>query len=86
MLALNVRQTGRPVLLPNGREYCAELAKNQKEQDACTGDLEDALYNSNRRAERQVRTVENFVTREKLRRNPCGAIKRIFQPGACKSP
>lgn len=84
VLALNVRQQSRPVLLPNGREYCAELADSQKEMDRCTGDLEDALYNSNRRAERTSQTVDKFVRREKLRRNPCGAFARIFDRKRCQ--
>lgn len=85
MLALTVRQQTLPVLLPNGREYCAELANSQLEMDQCTGNLEDTLYNANRRSERTFETVDKFVRREKLRRNPCGALERIFS-ARCKQP
>lgn len=84
VLALNVRQLSRPVLLPNGREYCAELAKTSSEMDRCTGDLEDALFNSNRRAERTSQTVDKFLQREKLRRDPCGPLARIFDRKRCQ--
>jgi hypothetical protein len=84
VLVANVSKDGTPVLLPNGKEYCFELAATENDQDDCTGDLEDALYNSNRRGERQVQTVKNFATREKLRRNPCGFWAGIFS-ARCKN-
>lgn len=71
VLVLNVQSEARPVLLPNGRDYCMELAASEQAQDECGGDLEDALYTSNKRAARILTTVQNFVAREKLRRNPC---------------
>lgn len=84
VLVANVRRDGKPVTLPNGKEYCAELAVTQDAQDDCTGDLEDALYNANRRGERQVHTVDEFVRLEKLRRNPCGFFRRLFTPSKCR--
>lgn len=84
-LAANVRKTTTPTLLPNGKEFCAELARNEDEQDDCTGDLEDALFNANRKAERTRTTVDNFATRERLRRNPCNALQRAFLK-RCKAP
>lgn len=86
VLGLSVRQQSRPVLLPNGREYCAELSNSQKEMDSCTGDLEDALYNSNRRAERTSQTVDRFIQREKLRRDPCNALEKVFSRKKCQRP
>jgi hypothetical protein len=83
-LAANVHRDGKPVLLANGLEYCAELSHTQDEQDDCTGDLEDALYNANRRGERQVKTVDDFIRRERLRRNPCGFFARVFTPSKCR--
>lgn len=77
-LVANVRKDGSPVLLPNGKEYCFELSENEDVQDDCTGDLEDGLYNANRRGERQVETVERYAARERLRRNPCGFVERMF--------
>jgi hypothetical protein len=70
-LEANVKRETRPVLLPNGKEYCAELARTGDEMDECTGDLEDALYRANRNLERAWRTVAAFVTGERARRNPC---------------
>lgn len=84
VLQANVRKDGSPVLLPNGKEYCAEIARTEDEQDDCLGDLEDALFNANRRGERQVETVEKFVARERLRRNPCGFFRSIFFRSKCE--
>ncbi len=78
VLVANVRKTTAPTLLPNGKEYCAELARTDDEQDDCLGDLEDALYNSNRKGERTLQTVTKFSERERQRRNPCGALRRMF--------
>ena len=85
VLVANVAKTTRPTLLPNGKEYCAELAQTEDEQDDCTGDLEDALYNANRNGERTRQTVDNFVARDRLRRNPCNAFQRAFLK-RCKVP
>lgn len=84
VLIANVRKDSNAVLLPNGQEYCAELSRTEQEQDECMGDLEDALFNSNRRSARQVVTVEKFVAREKLRRNPCKLWERMFRVDRCK--
>lgn len=84
-LVANVSKTSAPTLLPNGKEYCAELARTEDEQDECMGDLEDALYNSNRKGERTLATVEKFATRERLRRNPCNLVERMFL-ARCKPP
>jgi len=77
-LVANVRKTTNPTLLPNGKEYCAELARNEDDQDDCTGDLEDALFNSNRDKGQTRQTVEKFAAGERLRRNPCNALQRAF--------
>lgn len=58
-------------LLPNGKEYCAELARTEDAQDECTGDLEDALYASNRDKDRAANTLTRGVERIKLSRAPC---------------
>jgi hypothetical protein len=79
-----VRKDGKRVILPNGKEYCFELSHIEDEQDDCTGDSEDALFNANERGERQVTTVERFVAREKLRRNPCSAWERLFRVDRCR--
>lgn len=85
-LVANVRKDGKRVTLPNGKEYCFELSKTEDQQDDCTGDLEDALFNSNERGERQVTTVENFAARERLRRNPCSFWERLWRYDRCKAP
>lgn len=84
VLVANVGKTTRPTLLPNGREYCAELAATEDEQDDCTGDLEDALFNANRNGERTLRTVTDYATRERLRRNPCSWWERLVRRDRCK--
>lgn len=70
--------------LPNGREYCAELARTEKEKDECTGDLEDALYVSNRDKERASRTLRTGVERIRLARNPCSFWEKLFRADRCK--
>ena len=78
-LVATVKRDSRVVTLPgNGKEYCLEDSKTEKAQDACAGELEDALYTANRRLERQPVTVEKFATRERLRRNPCNVFQRAF--------
>lgn len=71
VLVANVQRLTRPTLLPNGREYCAELADTADALDDCTGDLEDSLFNANARAEKTFNVVNNFADRERRRRNPC---------------
>jgi len=83
-LVANVRKTTAPTLLPNGKEYCLEDADTEDEQDACAGDLEDAVYIGNRKGEQTRKTVEDFARAERLRRNPCGFWKRTFQPASCR--
>lgn len=58
--------------LPNGKEYCAELARTEDQQDACMGDLEDGFFQSNRDKERALRTLRNGLERIRQARNPCG--------------
>ena len=86
VLVANVGKTTRPTLLPNGKEYCAELAKTEDAQDDCLGDLEDALYNANRSGERTLQTVQNFAARERLRRNPCAWWERVLRRSRCDAP
>lgn len=49
--------------LPNGKEYCAELADTERKQDSCTGDLEDGFYLSNRDKERASKTLDSGIER-----------------------
>lgn len=82
-LVSSVSRDLRPRLLPNGREYCAELSKTQRAQDECTGDLEDVVFQSNRDKERGLRTLRTGVERIKLSRNPCGKVAQFFRLSRC---
>lgn len=62
-LRANVNRDLQTRKLPNGKEYCAELAKTQKAQDSCTGDLEDGFYLSNRDKERARKTLNDGINR-----------------------
>ena len=84
VLGANVSKDGKRVILPNGKEYCFELSRNEDEQDDCTGDLEDALFNANERGERQVKIVERFAARERLRRNPCSFWEKLRRVDRCR--
>lgn len=60
-----------PRVLPNGKEYCAEDAKTQASLDACTGQLEDAVFLSNGDKARAMWTLDRFIKRSLVLRNPC---------------
>lgn len=77
-LEANVRKTTGPTVLPNGKAYCGEDARTDDAQDDCIGDLEDGLYNANAKAGKTRQTVHNFIVRERLRRNPCNVVERLF--------
>jgi hypothetical protein len=70
-LVTTVKADLKPRLLPNGKEYCAELATTEGEQDECMGDLEDVAWLSNRDKERAAQSLERGVERIKLSRDPC---------------
>lgn len=74
-LAANVKREGKPVLLPNGKEYCLEDAESEEAHDRCGGDLEDAVFNANRRIERLVNLVLNGL--HTMRRD-CSVWERMF--------
>lgn len=61
----------KPRTLPNGKIYCAELAKTEQAQDECLGDLEDFAYDSNEDKARADRTLHTGIQRLKLQRDPC---------------
>ena len=71
-LETSVKRDLQRRVLPNGREYCAELAKTEDAQDDCMGDLEDALYLSNRDKDRAANTLHRAIQRLDLSRTPCG--------------
>lgn len=73
-LVSSVSRDLQPRLLPNGKEYCAELATTERAQDECMGDLEDVVFVSNRDKERGLGTLRTGVERLKLARAPC----RVF--------
>jgi hypothetical protein len=86
VLVANVKANSAKVLLPNGRDYCAEDARTEQAQDDCMGDLEDALFNANTRSSRVIRLVERFAARERLRRNPCSWWERVRGADRCTIP
>lgn len=70
-LVANVTRDLRPTLLPNGKEYCAELARTERQKDDCTGNLEDAVFAGNRDKARAESTLRTGVERIRLARSPC---------------
>lgn len=70
-LVTSVRPDLVKTVLPNGKEYCAELATTERQQDDCLGDLEDGLFSANRDKARALNTLLKGVARLKLARAPC---------------
>ncbi len=85
-LVSSVSRDMKPRLLPNGKEYCAEFARTEQQQDDCLGDLEDSLFQSNRDKERGMATLRRAVERIRLSRNPCGMFARMFNRSKCSVP
>lgn len=83
-LKANVDRDLKRTLLENGKEYCAELAETEEAKDHCTGDLEDALFTSNRDKDRARNTLARGIQRLKLVRNPCGFWEKLFRNNRCK--
>ncbi len=73
----------RPTLLPNGKEYCLEDSRIQAIMDECAGNLEDALWSSNRDKERALRNIRRAIQRIRLSRNPCNIFGRLFNRDEC---
>ena len=71
--ALEVSVSGdlKPRTLPNGKEFCAELARTEQAQDECLGDLEDVVYASNRDKERALGRLQRGFEWIRWRLNPC---------------
>lgn len=70
-LERNVKRDLAPRKLPNGREYCGELARDEEQQDECIGDLEDGFFKSNRDKERGAWTLTQGLKRLRLAITPC---------------
>lgn len=81
----NVVRQGTMTLLPNGKTYCAEDAATEDAQDACMGNLEDALYRSDQKVARLVDLAYKFVERLRLARNPCSWWERVRGVDRCKA-
>lgn len=58
--------------LPNGRQYCAELAATEGEQDECMGDLEALNLLRVRDRERALQQLRGGANRIKATRVTCG--------------
>lgn len=74
--------------LPNGRQYCAELATTEAEQDECLGDLETLNLLRVRDRDRALRQLRSGVNRIKATRMSCSwwqfrckAERRTLQAG-----
>ena len=71
-LESNAKRDLAPRTLPNGKLYCAELAKTEKAQDSCIGDLEDTLSSSETDKAVGLANLSKGVERIRLSINPCG--------------
>lgn len=58
--------------LPNGRQYCAELATTEGEQDECMGDLEALNLLRVRDRDRALQQLRGGANRIKATRVTCG--------------
>ena len=58
--------------LPNGKQYCAELATTEGEQDECMGDLEALNLLRVRDRERALQQLRSSANRVKATRVTCG--------------
>lgn len=79
-LASNAKQDLAPRTLPNGKLYCMELARTEKSQDSCGGDLEDTLLGSETDKAVGLANLLKGIERIRLSINPC----RFWQLG-CQS-
>lgn len=70
-LEASVTRDLQPTLLPNGKEYCAELANTTKQQETCMGNLEDAVYQGNRDKARAAQNLRLGLRRVRLAQAPC---------------
>lgn len=80
----NVKRETQPVMLPNGKDYCMELATSEDAQDECGGDLEDALYAAHRKLRSVYDMAVSFTDRLRLQRNPCSRWEKITRRDRCK--
>lgn len=70
-LESNARNDLAPRTLPNGKLYCGELAKSERAQDSCIGDLEDTLLSSETDKEVGLANLRRGIQRIRLSINPC---------------
>lgn len=78
-LKANAERNLRPRLLPNGKQYCVELATTEGQQDDCAGDLEDGFFLSEQDKARGLAGILKGIERLTLARNPCGWFGRTFK-------
>jgi hypothetical protein len=70
-LESNARNDLAPRTLPNGKLYCGELAKTERAQDSCIGDLEDTLLSSETDKAVGLQNLIRGIQRIRLSINPC---------------
>lgn len=82
-LESSVARDLRKTTLPNGKTYCAEDAVTERQKDACTGDLEDAVFNANADKASARDTLRKGIQRIKLALDPCGWWARLTRNPRC---
>ena len=85
-LKANVHTALKARTLSNGKVYCAELATTNDERDECVLDLEDTLFLSERDKVSAMKVLDLGIERIKLRLNPCGFWKSLFNRSKCHVP
>jgi hypothetical protein len=70
-LESNARNDLAPRKLPNGKLYCMELARTERAQDSCGGDLEDTLLASETDKAVGLSNLRRGIERIRLSLNPC---------------
>lgn len=70
-LVSNAKRDLAPRTLQNGKLYCMELARTEKSQDTCGGDLEDTLLGSETDKKVGLSNLMKGIERIRLATNPC---------------
>ena len=83
-LASNAKRDLAPRTLPNGRTYCMELAKTERAQDTCSGDLEDGFGAAETDKAVGLANILRGIERIKLSLVPCGFFANVFRLDRCR--
>lgn len=66
--------------------YCAELAKTERQQDACLGMLEDGYSSSELDKAAAWLILVRGLKRLELQRNPCSWWEKLKRSPRCQVP